>query len=365
MTIMMNAILHHSTRIGRGLLRMVLLAVLLVAGNRAMAYDFMADGLYYNVNEDDTTVSVTHEWGDDEFDQAAYNYIQGDVVIPSRVTHDGTTYTVTAIDQWAFYYCVELTSVEIPSTVTSIGVSAFYGCHVMTRVLIPASVTVIEEGAFYRCVALTAVSLPEGLTSLGDMSFAFCSGLTAIDFPESLTSIGDYAFYSCSGLTDVVIPHTVTHVGNGAFVFCYSLTSVVVGRSVDMLWFAFWGCDNVTSVTCYAEIPPYMGLGVNGETHEKVYTFTDQVYRQAVLYVPEGSVDAYKRANQWKNFTRILPIGTILGDVNDDSEVTLADVNAVIGAVINMNYTSRQDVNGDGEVNLADVNALLDIILAE
>jgi hypothetical protein len=132
-----------------------------------------------------------------------------------------------------------------------------------------------------------------------------------------------------------------------------------------MLWFVFWGCDNVTSVTCYAEIPPYMGLGMNDETHEKVYTFTDQVYRQAVLYVPEGSVDAYKRANQWKNFTRILPIGTILGDVNNDNEVTLADVNAVIGAVINMNYTGREDVNGDGEVNLADVNALLGIILAE
>ncbi len=55
----------------------------------------------------------------------------------------------------------------------------------------------------------------------------------------------------------------------------------------------------------------------------------------------------------------------IVGDVNADGEVNIADVNCIIvviqgGADI---YEGRADVNGDGEVNIADVNAIINIIL--
>ena len=53
----------------------------------------------------------------------------------------------------------------------------------------------------------------------------------------------------------------------------------------------------------------------------------------------------------------------IHGDVNDDGEVNIADVNAVINAILSDNPTAAFDVNGDSEVNIADVNALIDIIL--
>ena len=53
----------------------------------------------------------------------------------------------------------------------------------------------------------------------------------------------------------------------------------------------------------------------------------------------------------------------IPGDVNGDGEVNIADVNAVIDAILSGNYQAVMDVNGDGEVNIADVNALIDLIL--
>ena len=52
------------------------------------------------------------------------------------------------------------------------------------------------------------------------------------------------------------------------------------------------------------------------------------------------------------------------GDVNGDGEVNIADVNAVIHAILSGNTSSSSDVNGDGEVNIADVNAVIDIILS-
>ena len=51
------------------------------------------------------------------------------------------------------------------------------------------------------------------------------------------------------------------------------------------------------------------------------------------------------------------------GDVNVDSEVNIADVNALINGILGGNKTNRMDVNGDGEINIADVNVLISIIL--
>lgn len=52
------------------------------------------------------------------------------------------------------------------------------------------------------------------------------------------------------------------------------------------------------------------------------------------------------------------------GDVNGDGEVNIADVNALIDAVLSGNTSNTAcDVNADGEINVADVNAVINMIL--
>jgi hypothetical protein len=55
----------------------------------------------------------------------------------------------------------------------------------------------------------------------------------------------------------------------------------------------------------------------------------------------------------------------LLGDVNGDGEVNIADVNCIISVIVGDLdiYEGRADVNGDAEVNIADINALLTYIL--
>ena len=53
----------------------------------------------------------------------------------------------------------------------------------------------------------------------------------------------------------------------------------------------------------------------------------------------------------------------VVGDVNVDGEVNIADVNAIIDMVISGDVNPDADVNGDGEINIADVNAIVDLIL--
>jgi len=55
--------------------------------------------------------------------------------------------------------------------------------------------------------------------------------------------------------------------------------------------------------------------------------------------------------------------GGLVGDVNGDGEVSVADVNDVIDLVLQGGYKPVADINGDGEVTVADVNAIIDILL--
>ena len=178
------------------------------------------------------------------------NSISGSVTIPSTVTYEGTTYSVTTIGYYAFYNCSSLTSVTIPESVTTIGYYAFYNCSSLTSVTIPDNVTTIGEGAFSNCSNLTSVTIPDSVTTIGQDAFSNCRSLTSVTIPDSVTTIGDYAFESCDGITSVTIPESVTTIGNNAFAYCSSLTSVTIPESVTTIGNgAFAYCSSLTSVT--------------------------------------------------------------------------------------------------------------------
>ena len=55
--------------------------------------------------------------------------------------------------------------------------------------------------------------------------------------------------------------------------------------------------------------------------------------------------------------------GGMLGDVNGDGEINIADINALIDIILTGDSQDNADVNQDGEVNIADINAVIDLIL--
>lgn len=121
-------------------------AALCLAWN-ASAYDFVAvnsdgDSIWYNITYNDTTtVEVTYK----DYYNGGYS---GSITIPSTVTYQGRTYSVTAIGYNAFENCSGLTAVIIGNSVTSIQYYAFYGCSGLDTVTIPNSVTSIGGSAF-------------------------------------------------------------------------------------------------------------------------------------------------------------------------------------------------------------------------
>ena len=177
-------------------------------------------------------------------------------------------------------------SVVIPSTVT------FYN--------VTYNVTSIGNGAFGGCSGLTSITIPNSVESIENEAFGGCSGLTSITIPNSVTSIGDWAFRDCTGLTTVTIPNSVTSIGFEAFAYCYDLTTVIIGNGVTSIgdW-AFRDCYVLTDLYCYAEKVP--------TTRSLSELFRGTPVYTATLHVPAASIDAYKAADQWKEFGLSLP----------------------------------------------------------
>ncbi len=84
-------------------------------------------------------------------------YAEGKMHIPSTITHNNTTYTVTAIAPVAFRFCTKLTEVEIDAGVTTIGNFAFVGCKNIEAISLPSTVTQIGGGAFCKLPNLVAM----------------------------------------------------------------------------------------------------------------------------------------------------------------------------------------------------------------
>ncbi|MBR1747276.1 MAG: leucine-rich repeat domain-containing protein [Clostridia bacterium] len=160
-----------------------------------------SDGLWQYTLATDGTVTLDKYLG-----QAA------EVVVPDKITIDGTDHAVAKLGDAAFMKIDDGSSRwRDRETYTS--------NKVLTKVTVSEGIKSIGNMTFYLCSALTRVDLPESLTSIGDFAFFGCSALTEITFPKAVKNIGAYSFRACSALTtvNVLAEGTLPDLGDKAF----------------------------------------------------------------------------------------------------------------------------------------------------
>ena len=228
------------------------------------------------------------------------NRCEGELVIPAGLTeipdnafmglnlkggtkvifHDG----VTRIGKSAFEGINFASGFSLPSNLKEIGEDAFSNCHFVGGISIPSSVQVMGTKAFYGTNLNGKLNVPNQLemlspTPLGDCGYA----------------MGTFAY---SQIEEVEIGDNIEMIGGRAFCGCGYLRTVEIGKNVDRIGMeAFAYCPGLQRIVCYAKEPPKL--------YNDVFLGFDP--QHCHLEVPEESVDAYKRADGWKNFQFISP----------------------------------------------------------
>ena len=236
----------------------------------------------------------------------------------------------------AFKY-IDFTDVQIPSTVNTIGQAAFSMCESLTSVTIPDSVTRIELEAFFECTNLSTVKMTNNLTFNGGNIFykdnklpvynniRYADNLLITPTNKNLTSytikegtkyFDIAAFESCKNITSVgvvgsgasiEIPNEITELPNAIFRHCSGLTSATLHSNITKIGiYSFTNCSGLTGITIESIEPPYMQYDRRYDTtYGEYYNDYSSVFKNTndcPIYVPSGSVNAYKAADGWKTY---------------------------------------------------------------
>ena len=241
---------------------------------------------------------------------------------------------VTSIGHFAFFDCVNLTTVSIPEGVTFVG-CAFVGCDSLEELYIPASVADFrypsnegvctglkkivvdienavyssdESGMLYNKDKTKFIGCPTGyqgnytisdsVTEIGGWAFTECIGLTAIELPASLKTIGMSAFWNCSGLKELTLPDSVTTISVTAFAECYGISRITIPASVTSLpHMSFGNCTSLKEVYFEGSAPDIDYECFYGTTITAYYPdgdnswseVVDERYAGIVEWIPYGS----------------------------------------------------------------------------
>lgn len=161
--------------------------------------------------------------------------------------------SVTSIENNIFQDCTGLTNITVdssnPSFCSESGVlfnkdktTLIYCPRRKTgSYTIPDGVTAIGDYAFYYCSGLTSVTIPSSVTSIGGSAFQHCTGLTSITIPNSVTSIVNLAFWDCDSLTIVYIPSGVNFVPDES-----GLTGDFISQTATKITYTVDSSNNVT-----------------------------------------------------------------------------------------------------------------------
>ena len=200
-----------------------------------------SSGFVYTVSG--TTATITGYTGSSEY-----------LTIPSTITNNGVTYTVTSLGQNAFRENSTIKRVYISSGIQNIGQMCFYKCSNLTYISIPNTIQRMYSYCFQLCKNLTTVSFASNsiLTEIPSGCFSGCSSLASISIPDSVENIGNTAFAYCYNLHTVSINYlssNITTLNMGAFGDCYKLSNIVLPKailSIDL--FAFENCQSLKSL---------------------------------------------------------------------------------------------------------------------
>ena len=194
--------------------RKLFFILLLLSSLTMWAHDIEIDNIYYKIDPDTYTATVTYKGESYDYDlERSKDYVQ----IPDTIEYKSEYYAVKYVGSNAFRGCKNVRSVIIPNGVTSIGSSAFQDCSAMMYVEMPNTIKSIDFYAFSNCNLLQTVVIPDSISLLKAGVFKNCESLYAVKFPTHLDEIMYDAFSGCTQLDSINLPNSISTIQQNVF----------------------------------------------------------------------------------------------------------------------------------------------------
>lgn len=196
-----------------------------------------------------------------------------------------TSFTGTYLGSYMFYYCSQLSGIDLPSTLTAIPSNCFYYCSNLRHIDIPSGVKILNGSAF-RYSGLSSINLPSALTSItGNYTFANCTSLKSIDIPDAVKTIANYSFYYDSALTSIDLPSSLTSLTAYVMQGCYNLGEITIPSSVTNIGnYALAGCYRLSVINALRSTAPSIA-----STYAFGYSASSNQYSGYTGYSTRGS----------------------------------------------------------------------------
>lgn len=214
--------------------------------------------------------------------------LYGNLILPENLTKIGET---------AFGNCTGITgSLTIPDKVKEIGLAAFIDVQFDGTLSLPNGITTINTYTFLNNHFTGELKLPETLTSIHESAFNNTNFTGRLRLPKNLAVIGERAFARCQNFTGTLeIPEEVTSIPEQAFWDCLNIQELILPENLSAIASeAFRNCHGLKTVICKSAEPPRNNNGFLG------LDFTN-----ITLEVPEASLNSYRTAPGWREFTNI------------------------------------------------------------
>lgn len=187
----------------------------------------------------------------------------------------------------------------------------FYSLRGLKKVTFGDACTEVPDGWFSQCTGLEEVTLGQNITRIGNRAFKNCEVMNSLTC-YNIKTIGDEAFHSCKSIVKWDFANCqLETIGEGAFYWNTSLKKVELPATLKSIANdGFYSCEALEEITCLAVVPPTCG-------NKNVFRYVDT--SKCKLLVPQGSINAYKAANVWKDFFNI---ETSLNGISADAEAS-------------------------------------------